>query len=93
MYIDYFHSVMCGYCFIMSKRMRKIVKTFPEIKIIHRSFPLKRDKTVIESDFEGKREIANRIDDEPRLNTERMKNAAFPMSTSHLPMIGIQAEH
>lgn len=43
MNIEFFHSVMCGLCFIMSDRIRKIVEEYPKINIIHRSYPLRWD--------------------------------------------------
>lgn len=91
MNIEFFHSILCGHCFIMSHRMRTIVEKYPEIKITHRAFPLRWDDENEESDFKEKWEIANRIDDHHRFNIEGMKKATFPMPTSRLPMIAIQA--
>lgn len=90
--IEFFHDVICSFCFPMSYRMRQLKAAFPEIEIIHRSFALVRD----ESDFvrmfgsrkNAKAEImshwasANRNDDLHRFNIEgmRQQNFLFPMS-------------
>lgn len=91
MNVEFYHSVLCGHCFIMSRRMREIVAEYPEINIIHRGFPLRWDDVKEDSDFENKWEIANRIDEEKLFNIEGMKQTDFPMPTSRLPMIAIQA--
>lgn len=99
--VEFFHSVMCGHCFIMSDRIRKIVKAYPEINIIHRSYPLRWDDQEENETFESeeeyradmarKWEIANRIDDEHRFNLEGLKEMAFNMPTARRSMIAIQA--
>lgn len=101
MNVEFFHSVMCGHCFIMSDRIRRIVEEYPEINIIHRAFPLRWDdkedtenfesKEELEKDFRRKWEVANKIDDKHRFNVDGLTKMDFPMPTSRLPMLAIQA--
>lgn len=38
--IEFFHDVICSFCFTMSARMRRITKNYNNIGINHRSFAL-----------------------------------------------------
>ena len=38
--IEFFHDVICSFCFPMSYRMRQLQKLMPEIQIVHRSYAL-----------------------------------------------------
>lgn len=89
--VEFFHSVMCGHCFIMSDRIRDIVEKYPEIHIIHRSYPLRWDNEEPDTDWERKWGVANRIDDKQRFNIEGMKEVNFKMPTARLAMIAIRA--
>lgn len=99
MNVEFFHSVMCGHCFIMSDRIRAIVQKYPDINIIHRSYPLRweepLDETINEEEFNSDWvrawEIANRIDEKHRFNIEGMKQIDFKMPTARLAMIAIRA--
>jgi predicted DsbA family dithiol-disulfide isomerase len=76
----------------MSSRIREIVQDYPEINIIHRSHPLRWDnQEEVNSDWEKKWEIANRIDEKHRFNIEGMKEKDFKMPTARLAMIAIRA--
>lgn len=101
MKVEFFHSVMCGHCFIMSDRIRQIVADYPEIEIIHRSYPLRWDDTedrekydseeAFKADSFNKWKFANKIDDKHRFNIEGMENMSFPMPTARRSIIAIQA--
>lgn len=92
MKVEFFHSVVCGHCFIMSDRIREIVKEYPELNIIHRSHPLRwDDQEEVNSDWERKWEIANRIDEKHRFNIDGMKKESFQMPTARLAIIAIRA--
>lgn len=101
MKIEFFHSVMCGHCFIMSKRIREIVAEYPKLEIIHRSHPLRwddsEDKETFASEEEFKEEtikkweIANQIDEAKRFNIEGLKKMDFKMPTARRSMLAIQA--
>lgn len=90
--IEFFHDVICSFCFPMSARMRHIAKNYNNIEIIHRSFALGWEAEDFIRDF-GSREAvkpevlshwthANKNDDEHRFNIEGMRqtNFNFPIS-------------
>ncbi|MEI5995004.1 DsbA family oxidoreductase [Candidatus Enterococcus mansonii] len=99
--IEFFHDVICSFCFPMSYRMRLVQKEFPEIKIIHRSFALARDEKDHEQMFgsreNAKNEIlshwvhANQNDDLHRFNIDGMKKTAFPFPTSMSGLLAAKA--
>ena len=96
MEIEFFHDVLCAWCYALSPRLRRLIEEFPEIKVIHRSFPLAPEPNDIVQMFgskeKGKRDIlqhwkaANMNDDEHRINAELMEQRDFdyPYSTPAL---------
>lgn len=96
--IEFFHDVLCAWCFALSPRLRKLVHEFPDVEIIHRSFALAPTKNSIEKMFgskeAGKSEIlkhwqaANRNDDAHRICTDEM--ACKPFDYPH-SMPGLRA--
>lgn len=90
--VEFFHDVICSFCFPMSYRMRQVKEQMPDIEIIHRSFALVRS----EEDFiymfgsreKAKVEVvkhwqeANKNDDLHRFNIKGMMEADFPFPTS-----------
>lgn len=90
--IEFFHDVICSFCFPMSYRMRQLQERMPEVSIIHRSFALVR----AEQDFArmfGSRAAAkeailghwvhaNQNDTPHRFNIAGMRAAEFPFPTS-----------
>jgi len=96
MEIEFFHDVLCAWCYALSPRLRRLTEEFPEIKVIHRSFPLAPEPSDIVQMFgskeKGKRDIlqhwkaANMNDDEHRINAELMEQRDFdyPYSTPAL---------
>ena len=99
--IEFFHDVICSFCFPMSYRMRQVQKELPEIKIIHRSFALAREEADHERMFgsreNAKNEIlthwvhANQNDDLHRFNIEGMKAADFLFPTSMNGLLAAKA--
>jgi len=99
--IEFFHNVVCSYCFVQSKRLRELFKEDTNLDITHRSFPLRYQKdkeafpyTMYGSDEEGiinHWEAANRIDEDHRFNIEGMREKDFDFPTSRLAEIAIQA--
>jgi len=85
--VEFFHDVLCAWCYCLSPRMRFIAETFPAVEVVHRSFALAPRPNSIEEIFgsraEGKREImkhwraANLNDDEHRINAELMESREF----------------
>lgn len=96
MKIEFFHDVICSFCFPMSYRMRQLKERRPEIEIIHRSFALVPEAVAFDKMFgsreKAKAEIithweqANEIDDLHRFNIEGMKESdfLFPISIPSL---------
>ena len=40
MQVEFFHDVICSFCFLMSYRMRKVANKYPKLNITRRSFKL-----------------------------------------------------
>lgn len=90
--IEFFHDVLCAWCYAFSPRLRRLVDEFPRVEVIHRCFALAPTPNRIEQMFgskeAGKAEIlnhwraANENDDEHRICTEDMvcKNFDYPYS-------------
>ncbi|MBI5808148.1 MAG: DsbA family protein [Ignavibacteriales bacterium] len=90
--IEFFHDVLCAWCYAFSPRLRRLVDEFPQVEVIHRCFALAPTPNRIEQMFgskeAGKAEIlnhwraANENDDEHRICTEDMvcKNFDYPYS-------------
>lgn len=99
--IEFFHNVVCSYCFVQSKRLRKLMEDYPDIGVKHRSFPLKyqKDKEDLpfrtyddkSGDILKHWESANRIDEEHRFNIEGMREKDFEFPTSRLAEMAIKA--
>ena len=85
--IQFFHDVLCAWCYAISPRLRKLKDEFPEIDIVHRSFALAptpdRIVDMFDSKSEAKKQIldhwqaANQNDDECRINTELMASRDY----------------
>lgn len=98
MEIEFFHNSVCSHCYIQSRRLQKILKEFPEAKVIHRSFPLnvknnhpKKLVTVSErEDTISKWKRANRVDEEKRFNVEALE-AGDDLSNQHHTLLKEQS--
>jgi len=99
--IEFFHDVICSFCFPMSARMRRIANKYNNIEIIHRSFALGWDPKDFINSF-GSREAvkpevlnhwihANKNDDEHRFNIEGMKKTDFNFPISKPGLIAAKA--
>lgn len=86
--IEFFHDVLCAWCYAFSPRIGRLAQQFPEqIAIVHRAFALAPSKDGIEGIFgskeQGKKAIlehwrqANLNDDEHRLNPGLMESRNF----------------
>lgn len=90
--IEFFHDVICSFCFPMSYRMRQLKEMMPDVTIKHRSFALVRsdeDLIAMSGSVEAaKEEIlrhwehANQIDDLHRFQIEGMKKTTFKFPSS-----------
>lgn len=99
--IEFFHDVICSFCFPMSARMRKIANKFNNIEIKHRSFALGWEENDFIRNF-GSREAvkpevlnhwkhANQNDDEHRFNIEGMRKTDFNFPISKPGLIAAKA--
>lgn len=95
--IEFFHDVLCAWCYALSPRIRKLVQEFPDIKVIHRSFALapsqKRLEEMFGSKQDAKEEIlnhwraANENDDAHRIKAEVMLTKSFDYPYSLPPLM------
>ncbi|MRI86273.1 thioredoxin domain-containing protein [Aerococcaceae bacterium WS4759] len=92
MQVEFFHDVICSFCFPMSYRMRKVAAKYPKLNITHRSFALGWEAEefirmfgsheAVKPEVLGHWEHANQNDDEHRFNIEGMKEKDFLFPTS-----------
>lgn len=90
--VEFFHDVICSFCFPMSYRMRQLQKMMPEAQIVHRSYALVKSERDFDEMFgsraAAKNEIlshweqANQNDDLHRFNISGMHKAEFPFPSS-----------
>ncbi len=91
--IEFFHDVLCAWCYVLSPRVKKLVEKYPDnINLVHRAFALAPSPKSLEYIFNdkdtAKKEIlnhwreANNYDDEHRINAELMasRNFDYPYS-------------
>jgi len=85
--LDFFHDVVCGWCFIISPRLRRLAREMP-LEIRHRTFVLQdspaRMRQVFGSPTRAKQQILEHwaacqatSDTPDRFNIEGMRKAAF----------------
>ena len=101
MKIEFFHDVICSFCFPMSYRMRQLKGKRPELEIIHRSFALVPELEAFDIMFgsreKAKAEIlthweqANENDDLHRFNIDGMKETDFLFPSSIQPLRAVKA--
>ena len=100
-HIEFFHDVICSFCFPMSYRMRQITEKMPNVEVTHRSFALVRQESDFDRMFgsreQAKSEIvthwvhANENDDLHRFNIDGMKKATFLFPSSMKPLRAAKA--
>ena len=101
--VEFFHDVICSFCFPMSYRMRQLQKMMPEVQIVHRSYALVKSERDFDSMFgsraAAKTEIlshweqANQNDDLHRFNISGMHQAEFPFPTSMKALTACKAAY
>ena len=101
MKVEFFHDVICSFCFPMSDRMHDIKEELPELDIVHRSFALGWEPADFEAMF-GSREAvkpevlnhwrhANENDPKHRFNIEGMAQTDFNFPTSKNALLAAKA--
>jgi len=101
--IEFFHDVICSFCFPMSHRMRQLQKLMPEVQIVHRSYALVKSvddfdlmfgsRTMAKDEIMNHWEHANRNDDLHRFNISGMRQADFPFPTSMNGLLACKAAY
>jgi len=101
--IEFFHDVICSFCFPMSYRMRQLQKIMPEAQIVHRSYALvesERDfdmmfgsRAAAKTEIMSHWEHANQNDDLHRFNISGMQQAGFPFPSSMKGLIACKAAY
>lgn len=93
--VDFFHDVICGWCYVLSPRLRQLEKEL-DLDIRHHAFALSADKEEMIQRFGSMAQAKDAIlghwqqcalaDDQPRINVEGMRNQSFeyPASTPGL---------
>jgi predicted DsbA family dithiol-disulfide isomerase len=99
--VEFFHDVICSFCFPMSYRMRQLLNKIDNIEIVHRSFALIREPSDFDRMFgsrvAAKEEIikhwtqANENDDLHRFNISGMEKENFLFPTSMNGLIACKA--
>lgn len=99
--VEFFHDVICSFCFPMSDRLRKVIAKYPNIVVTHRSFALGWEKEDFEQMFGTHAavkpevlnhwEAANQNDDNHRFNIEGMKAQDFLFPTSKPGLLAAKA--
>lgn len=100
--IEFFHDVICSFCFPMSARMRRLNDQFEgKLEIEHRSFALGWEVEQFERQFGSHEAVkpevlnhwvqANQNDDDHRFNIEGMRNEDFLFPTSKPGLIAAKA--
>lgn len=85
--VEFYHDAVCGWCYIMSPRLRKIITKF-NVDVVHRSFVLQRSKEEMIERFSSMENAKHEIlshweacktsaDDPSTINIEGMKAAKF----------------
>ena len=82
LHIDFFHDVLCAWCYALSPRLRRLSYIYPDIEVDHHCFALAptpaRLKDMFGDERTAKEEIlehwraANKNDEEHRINAELM---------------------
>lgn len=101
--VEFFHDVICSFCFPMSYRMRQLQNMMPDVEIVHRSYALvksERDfdmmfgsRKAAKNEILGHWEQANQNDDLHRFNISGMQQADFPFPTSMKALIACKAAY
>lgn len=99
--IEFFHDVICSFCFPMSARMHRIAKKYNNIEVIHRSFALGWEpedfirsfgsREAVKSEVLGHWVHANDNDDDHRFNINGMSETDFNFPISKPGLIAAKA--
>ncbi|GEA08249.1 thioredoxin [Alteromonas sp. KUL42] len=99
--IEFFHDAVCGWCYLLSPRLRIIAAKYP-VKIVHRAFVLQYNESDMITRFgslrQAKQEIlqhwaqCQQYAEQPELiNIEGMRAASFDYPTGYLAALYAKA--
>nr|WP_236674849.1 DsbA family protein [Enterococcus sp. BWR-S5] len=101
MTIEFFHDVICSFCFPMSARLRRMIADRPNVEVIHRSFALGWEEEDFVQMFGSRKQVkdevlthwyhANQNDEEHRFNIAGMAAENFDFPTSKNGLIAAKA--
>jgi putative protein-disulfide isomerase len=97
--IEFYHDAVCGWCYILSPRLRKLVKNNKNIEIQQRCFVLQRNDEEMVKRFgsleSAKFEILNhwksckgQADDPASIDIEGMRSTSFSYPSGYLAALG-----
>lgn len=99
--IEFFHDVICAYCYAFSPRVRRLSTEYHHINIIHRCFALSKTQDDTIAAFRSKERAkqiilehwvqANINDDEHRIKPELMRSRSFDYPHSLPGQLGCMA--
>lgn len=99
--IEFFHDVICSFCFPMSYIMRQLAAKRKDIRIIHRSFALAWNeedyvrmfgsREAVTSNVTPHWERANALDELHRFNIDGIQKADFLFPLSKKPLLAAKA--
>ncbi len=99
--LEFFHDVVCAWCYALSPRVRRLASEYPGLQVVHRAFALAPTPDAIVAMFgskeAGKREIlshwraANRNDDQHRINADLMASRPFDYPYSMPGLVACKA--
>lgn len=85
--VEFFHDVLCSWCYVFSPRLRRLVRELPQVRVVHRSFALAPTPRSIVAIFgskeAGRREIlqhwraANVNDEGRRIRADLMERRSY----------------
>lgn len=99
--IEFFHDIICSFCFPMSYIMRQLAAKRKDIQIIHRSFALAWNeedyvrmfgsREAVTSNVTPHWERANALDELHRFNIDGIQKADFLFPLSKKPLLAAKA--
>lgn len=101
MQIEFFHDVLCAFCYALSPRLHRLVAEHPEVEVVHRGFALARtpdhlaqmfgSPEVAKAEILHHWQVAAQNDDQHRPRPAAMQAQPFPYPHSWPGLLACQA--
>ncbi len=98
--VDFFHDVICGWCYVLSPRLRQLEKEL-DLDVHHHAFALSPSKEHMKESFGSIKKAKEAIlghweqcaiaDDKQRINVEGMRRQSFEYPTSMPGLLACKA--